>query len=159
MNNKKMLIVLCLVAAVLIAGIVYVATLDYRPIASWDSLYRVSEHASGELPLELVYTSPSDVNISVQSIKVIEDGSYSLCTGTVTMQVVSEVDISVDLSMISYQSMDHLGSAGSKKLELKAGQPQTVIMTYSGWDDGHYWLDITAWDSHGAQGSVRVQMR
>ena len=60
----------------------------------------------------------------------------------IILELTSTVDQSVYISLFCSQSGDNLAEGDAKDLTLQAGKPETVELTFGGWKDFNYWIDI-----------------
>jgi hypothetical protein len=78
----------------------------------------------------------------VKEIRIGEsEDRYNRIDG-ITVELISAVDQTVEISLRSQQSEDNLGSDDYKAVELKAGVPVTVEMSFYAFHYG-YW--VTLW--------------
>ena len=111
----------------------------YAPKDVWKGSYKQGDE---KIDLTNVFSAPSTVRITVKEIRIGEsEDRYNRIDG-ITVELVSAVDQTVEISLRSQQSEDNLGSDDYKAVELKAGVPVTVEMSFYGFPYG-YW--VTLW--------------
>jgi hypothetical protein len=111
----------------------------YAPKDVWKGSYKQGDE---KIELTNVFSAPSTVRITVKEIRIGESKDrYNRIDG-ITVELVSAVDQTVEISLRSQQSEDNLGSDDYKAVELKAGVPVTVEMSFYGFPYG-YW--VTLW--------------
>lgn len=111
----------------------------YAPKDVWKGSYKQGDE---KIELTNVFSAPSTVRITVKEIRIGEsEDRYNRIDG-ITVELVSAVDQTVEISLRSQQSEDNLGSDDYKAVELKAGVPVTVEMSFYGFPYG-YW--VTLW--------------
>ena len=80
------------------------------------------------------------IEVNVKDIEILSTCHHDE-VNKITVELISTVDGTFDIGWQSEASSDNIGSMGDTCVELKAGEPQTVELTFCGWDD-FYWLYI-----------------
>jgi hypothetical protein len=111
----------------------------YAPKDVWKGSYKQGDE---KIELTNVFSAPSTVRITVKEIRIGESEDRYNRTDGITVELVSAVDQTVEISLRSQQSEDNLGSDDYKAVELKAGVPVTVEMSFYAFHYG-YW--VTLW--------------
>lgn len=89
--------------------------------------------------IEHVYSSYSSVSVDIKNIEVINDYRP---TNKITLELLSDKDQTVSVDLDCSQSNDNLAEGDQENVSLKAGIPKTVELSFGGWKDSWYWIDI-----------------
>ena len=109
---------------------------QYHPYDYYTGSYN---NETNEIELNHVYDAPSTVHVHIKKVEVINDYDPA---NKIILELTSTVDQSVYISLFCSQSGDNLAEGDSKDLTLQAGKPETVELTFGGWKDFNYWIDI-----------------
>ena len=123
--------------------------------AFWEDLYNAwyyypmdyykVVYENGELTTTHKYVGNSSVKIDVKSIVISPDAtSHHDEDHTVTLELCSSIDQTIELYFDSHQSSDNFGSMELLEYELEKDTPITVEIPFSGWQNHRYWLTISA---------------
>ena len=108
----------------------------YAPYDYYKGIYR---HGDKNITLTNVFSSDSSVELNIKNIYV--DNNYNP-QNSITVELLSEICQTVNISLRSQQSADNLALGDCKTVELKAGVPTTVDMKFGGWSEYNYWVYI-----------------
>ena len=109
---------------------------QYHPYDYYTGSYN---NETNEIELNHVYDAPSTVHVHIKKVEVINDYDPA---NKIILELTSTVDQSVYISLFCSQSGDNLAEGDAKDLTLQAGKPETVELTFGGWKDFNYWIDI-----------------
>ena len=102
-------------------------------------------YENGVLILNHVYESDSKVRIEIKEIRLnpltVPHGSTTENLNEIDLVLTADTDLSCYLRFNSAQSDDNLAYAESKTVDLKAGEPLAVTLSFHGWT--RYGYDIT----------------
>ena len=115
----------------------------YWPYDCWQGSYR-----NGNLELSHVFDANSDLQITVCSLEIERKIDPK---NRITLELLSETDQAVKVQLECQQSDDNLAAGDAKTVELKAGKPQTVTLSFGGWENDRYWVYVFA-------GNTRVEL-
>ncbi len=110
----------------------------YHPWAYYGGSY-----ADGTL--KLIHTYPGEDDLTV-TVKDLEMGTKDLELkrgNKITLEITAPTDREVTFQIMSAHSDDLLATVESQSVALKANTPQTVTLTFNGWDEWGYILDIS----------------
>ena len=93
-----------------------------------------------EIELKSVYAFQSGIKVNVKDVEIISTCHHDE-VNIITVELISSVNGTFDIKWQSEQSSDNIGSMGETSVTLAANVPQTVELTFCGWDD-FYWLYI-----------------
>ena len=93
-----------------------------------------------EIKLNHVYNAPSTVQVQIKKVEIVNDYDPK---NKITLELISTVDQSVSISLLCSQSNDNLADGDRKEIVLTAEEPETVELTFGGWKDVSYWIDIS----------------
>ena len=110
----------------------------YAPLDSWIGTYKDGDE---KIELRNAFSAPSTVLISVKEIYL--DKADRTDNNKIVVELISALDQTVYVSSFSQQSDDNLGSGDSETVELKAGVPVTVELSFFGFSYG-YWVTLRA---------------
>lgn len=110
----------------------------YAPYDYYRGTYRNGEKT---VNLENVYQASTTVAMCVKDIHV--ESSHDP-HNTITLELTSTVDQTVELKLRCQQSDDNLTRGDDEILELKKDVPQTVELEFGGWKDARYWICMEA---------------
>ena len=113
----------------------------YAPYDYYRGTYRNGEKT---VNLENVYQASTTVAMCVKDIHV--ESSHDP-HNTITLELTSTVDQTVELKLSCQQSDDNLTWGDDEILELKKDVPQTVELEFGGWKDTRYWIYMEAANS------------
>ncbi|MBO4452846.1 MAG: hypothetical protein J5793_02820 [Clostridia bacterium] len=113
----------------------------YYPYDYYSAAYTSS---TGEITVTHTFAAESDVTIDVESITLVSEREYPENPSRIVLKLTSAVDKTVNLGVSSYQSDDNLGDDSGATVELKAGKPKLVEMTFYNFTYYSYWLDVSA---------------
>ena len=57
--------------------------------------------------------------------------------------MISTIDQTISVRLNCSQSDDNLAEGDAKDVTLKAGKAETVELSFGGWKDFNYWIDIS----------------
>ena len=95
---------------------------------------------TNEIELKNTYSTQHMIEVNVKDIEILSTCHHDE-VNKITVELISTVDGTFDIDWRSEASSDNIGSMGDTCVELKAGEMQTVELTFCGWDD-FYWLYI-----------------
>ena len=98
----------------------------YHPKTVYKGTYTLE---TDTLEFKQVYKGNSEIFIHIVDIQV-ENKFRS--QNTITFELISTKDQTLNINLESYQSSDNLGGSESKKVTLKKGVPQAVTMEFGG---------------------------
>lgn len=110
----------------------------YAPYDYYRATYRNGEKT---VNLENVYQASTTVAMCVKDIHV--ESSHDP-HNTITLELTSTVDQTVELKLSCQQSDDNLTWGDDEILELKKDVPKTVELEFGGWKDARYWICMEA---------------
>lgn len=110
---------------------------QYHPYDYYTGSYN---NETNEIELNHVYDAPSTVHVHIKKVEVVNDYDPK---NKITLELISTVDQSVYVSLFCSQSGDNLAEGDGKDVVLKAGKSETVELTFGGWKDFNYWIDIS----------------
>jgi len=108
----------------------------YWPKDCWEGRYE-----KGILTMEHKYKASSDVSAVIQDIEVKQNPKEE---NTMLIEFVSAKDMVLKAELDCYHSDDNLGVGDHETLELKAGEAQTVELSFTGFWDKSYFVSIEA---------------
>ncbi|MCR5693809.1 MAG: hypothetical protein K6G89_02415 [Clostridia bacterium] len=106
----------------------------------YDYYTGVFDGADGSLLIEHPYIAGSAVSLNDVRVELGGEGEE---TNKVVLELLAAKDITVDLYVESYQSSDYFGSGETKTVTLEADVPQTVEMSFLGFNI-YYYVRISA---------------
>lgn len=109
---------------------------SYAPYDYYKGTYHRGDK---NITLTNVFSSDSSVELNIKNIYV--DNNYNP-QNSITVELLSEICQTVNISLRSQQSADNLALGDYKTVELKAGVPTTVDMKFGGWSEYNYWVYI-----------------
>lgn len=95
---------------------------------------------TNEIKLNHVYNAPSTVQVQIKKVEIVNDYDPK---NKITLELISTVDQSVSISLLCSQSNDNLADGDRKEIVLTAEEPEAVELTFGGWKDFNYWIDIS----------------
>ncbi|MBR5947215.1 MAG: hypothetical protein IKZ82_01025 [Clostridia bacterium] len=107
----------------------------------YDYYCGVFKNRSGAFTLEHKFESESSVRIDVKRIELEDSNEPS---NRIVLELISTKDETVEVRLISRQSMDNLAGMDTKSVDLKAGESTDVELRFGGWRNFTYWVEITA---------------
>ena len=111
----------------------------YYPYNTYAGSY---DNASGNLDMSHTYAADSTIEIKIKNLYV--EKKIDARNNSVTVEVTSSIDQTVEVYVSSYQSDDNLGSADAKTITLKANEIKEITFEFYGWYSYPYNLDIVA---------------
>ena len=109
-------------------------------VSSIRLLRRSYNNEINEIKLNHVYNAPSTVQVQIKKVEIVNEYDPK---NKITLELISTVDQSVSISLLCSQSNDNLAYGDRKEIALTAEEPETVELTFSGWKDFSYWIDIS----------------
>lgn len=100
------------------------------------------DNGSGKLDMSHTYTADSTIEIKIKDLYV--EKKIDARNNSVTVEVTSSIDQTVEVYVSSYQSDDNLGSDDAKTISLKANETKELTFEFYGWYSYPYMLDIAA---------------
>ena len=100
------------------------------------------DNGSGKLDMSHTYTADSTIEIKIKDLYV--EKKIDASNNSVTVEVTSSIDQTVEVYASSYQSDDNLGSDDAKTISLKANETKELTFEFYGWYSYPYMLDIAA---------------
>ena len=97
---------------------------SYWPWDCWNGTYQ-----GGKITLAHRYEAETTVTVNILSMNVIKDLHPE---NSMTVELISTIDQTVHVSLDCTGSADHLSNGDEKDVELIAGQPKTVELTFGG---------------------------
>lgn len=113
---------------------------SYWPRDFWNGTYQ-----GGKLTMEHKYAAETTVTINIVSMNVINDLHPQ---NSMTVELISMVDQTITVEVTCQHSSDNLSGGDHKEVALVAGQPQTVDLSFGGFDDTIYDVVIRAGNTH-----------
>lgn len=110
---------------------------QYHPYDYYAGNYN---NKTNEIKLNHVYNAPSTVQVQIKKVEIVNDYDPK---NKITLELISTVDQSVSISLLCSQSNDNLAYGDRKEIVLTAKEPETVELTFGGWKDFSYWIDIS----------------
>lgn len=104
----------------------------------------IGNYADGILNITHIYPGEDDITITVKDLEFGTKNLEKRLGNKITVEITAPTDREVAIAVNSCHSADLLGSQDSKTVALKAGEPQTVTLTFDGWDEWVYTVDISA---------------
>lgn len=100
------------------------------------------DNESEKLDISHTYTADSTIEIKIKDLYV--EKKIDAKNNSVTFEVTSSIDQTVEVYISSYQSDDNRGSDDAKTISLKANETKELTFEFYGWDSYPYMLDIAA---------------
>ena len=97
---------------------------SYWPMDCWYGTYK-----EGKLSMEHRYEAETTVTVNIVSMNVIKDLHPE---NSMTVELTSTIDQTVHISLDCASSSDNLSTGDKKDVEVVAGQPKTVELTFGG---------------------------
>ena len=97
---------------------------SYWPMDCWYGTYK-----EGKLSMEHRYEAETTVTVNIVSMNVIKDLHPE---NSMTVELTSTIDQTVHISLDCWSSSDNLSTGDKKDVEVVAGQPKTVELTFGG---------------------------
>ena len=110
---------------------------QYHPYDYYAGSYN---NETNEIKLNHVYNAPSTVQVQIKKVEIVNDYDPK---NKITLELISTVDQSVSISLLCSQSNDNLAYGDRKEIVLTAKEPETVELTFGGWKDFSYRIDIS----------------
>ena len=110
---------------------------QYHPYDYYAGNYN---NETNEIKLNHVYNAPSTVQVQIKKVEIVNDYDPK---NKITLELISTVDQSVSISLLCSQSNDNLADGDRKEIVLTAKEAETVELTFGGWKDFSYWIDIS----------------
>ena len=98
-----------------------------------------------------VYNAPSDVRVHIKKVDVINDYDPQ---NKITVELISSADQTVHISLLCSQSGDNLAEGDQKDVALKAGRAEIIELSFGGWKNFDYWIDISV---HNTRINLRIE--
>jgi len=121
---------------------------SYWPWDCWNGTYQ-----GGKLTMEHKYAAETTVTVSIVSMNVINDHHPE---NSMTVELISTVDQTVTIKVTCQHSSDNLSGGDNQTVELVAGEPTKVDLSFGGFNDTIYDVVITAGNT---RASLRVDPR
>ena len=86
-------------------------------------------YKEGKLSMEHRYEAETTVTVNIVSMNVIKDLHPE---NSMTVELTSTIDQTVHISLDCWSSSDNLSTGDKKDVEVVAGQPKTVELTFGG---------------------------
>lgn len=100
----------------------------------------LGSYENGVLTLSHVYQADSDIELTVKDLALSEDGTDN----TITLSLVSKTSGEINVRLNSLLSSDQLGIGDTKLLTPKTNRAEALTLSFSGWPDARYEVNITA---------------
>lgn len=112
---------------------------SFHPMA-----YYTGSYADGTLTITHAYPGVDDITVTVKDLEFGTKDLEVLRGNKITLEITAPTDREITIRINSRHSVDLLGSMDSQTVTLTAGKPRTVTLTFDGWDEWIYTVDISA---------------
>ena len=109
---------------------------QYHPYDYYTGSYN---NETNKIEINHVYDAPTDVHVHIKEVEVVNDYDPK---NKITIELISTIDQTISVRLNCSQSDDNLAEGDAKDVTLQAGKPETVELTFGGWKDFNYWIDI-----------------
>ena len=110
---------------------------QYHPYDYYTGSYN---NETDEIKINHVYDAPSTVHVHIKKVEVVNDHDPK---NKISLELVSTVDQTISVSLFCSQSGDNLAEGDFKDITLKSGSAETIELSFGGWKDFNYWIDIS----------------
>ena len=111
---------------------------SFHPMA-----YYTGSYADGTLTITHAYPGVDDITVTVKDLEFGTKDLEVLRGNKITLEITAPTDREITIRINSRHSVDLLGSMDSQTVTLTAGKPRTVTLTFDGWDEWIYTVDIS----------------
>ena len=94
-----------------------------------------------KVDLKNVFSAESSVEIKIKEIKL--DNSYENKNNSITLEITSSENITVDIDFASQQSDDNFGTMDFKNVTLTKDTPEEITFDFWGWRDVTYGVNFS----------------
>lgn len=110
---------------------------QYHPYDYYTGSYN---NETNKIEINHVYDAPTDVHVHIKEVEVVNDYDPK---NKITIELISTIDQTISVRLNCSQSDDNLAEGDAKDVTLKAGKAETVELSFGGWKDFNYWIDIS----------------
>lgn len=109
--------------------------------APYNTFIATVKRGDENVEIKNVFSAESTVEITVKEIKL--DNSYENQNNSITLEITSSVNQTLEIDFASQQSDDNFGTMDSKSVTLSKDTPEEVTFDFWGWRDVTYGVNVS----------------
>ena len=109
---------------------------QYHPYDYYTGSYN---NDTDEIVLNNVYSAESTVGVNIKKVEIVNEHHP---TNKITLELQSTTDQTTHVDLRCQRSDDDLDAGDYKNITLKAGETETVELSFGGWKDSDFWIYI-----------------